>query len=218
MQNLQKCVETTGSCQWLISSVNVLLFWQDQHTQEAGRSGQHENPSCCGPHQDNLQRLWCAEGGRRNRIQVSEGLMSAERGYNSCLFLGQITEHITGIYQPWHPSGHVMLLQITAVFKHWQTCLTTPMFVRHHCPAAAYYCVSWKRHLCVSLSLLCASQGSVCDRQQRHPEADHHQWLARGPLCGRDSASGSSLPAHGQIRRGWVKSLACSYTGLKKIK
>lgn len=49
-------------------------------------------------------------------------------------------------------------------------------------------------------------QRSVCDRRQGRPEADHHQWPARGPLGGRDAAPGPGLPVHWQKRRRWGKS------------
>ncbi len=58
--------------------------------------------------------------------------------------------------------------------------------------------------LCSAITSVCASQGSVCDWWQGHLEADHHQWLTRGSLCGWDSAPGPGLPAHWQIWRGWV--------------
>lgn len=59
--------------------------------------------------------------------------------------------------------------------------------------------------LCNTVTSVCASQGSVCDRWQGHLEADHHQWLARGSLCGWNFALGPGLPVHWQTWRRWVK-------------
>lgn len=49
------------------------------------------------------------------------------------------------------------------------------------------------------------SQGSVRDRRQGHPEADHCQRLARRPLGGWNSAFGPGLPVHWQKWRRWAE-------------